>query len=349
MVPSKDSPNKPCFPECLDWTMENQHQDGSWGLFQRHSLLLKDHLSCTMACVLALTKWRVGEQLVTRGFEFIGSHWSAITKEDLLSPIGLDILFPNMMNEAIKLGLNMPFDQVLVGCMTSNRTSLLERINKGKVSVLVYVAEGLDCANLWEGMKNQQRSNGSFSNSRATTAGVLIRHHDDKCFKYLCSVLEEHKDGDELDKFTDQEQFFDKMSMQFTSLITIQICIEAVESSCWDDDVRGDCISLLKVESKRKEEKKPNSVSLDLLDRRYAGVTEEEVMRAIKAMMENSQRRLLGMVLQAKGSLVPKICKDSFGPQARLPILFTHRGMRLALQRKSFIISKECFMSLSIL
>ncbi|KAL3526000.1 hypothetical protein ACH5RR_014372 [Cinchona calisaya] len=30
-----------------------------------------------------------------------------------------------------------------------------------------------------------------------------------------------------------------------------QICIEAVESSCWDDDVRGDCISLLKVESSK--------------------------------------------------------------------------------------------------
>ena len=67
MVPSRDTPNVPCFPECLDWIVENQHQDGSWGLLPGHPLLVKDKLSCTIACVIALRKWRVGKQSVQRG------------------------------------------------------------------------------------------------------------------------------------------------------------------------------------------------------------------------------------------------------------------------------------------
>lgn len=61
------------------------------------------------------------------GLKFIGSHGSAATKEDQLTPRGFAILFPSMMSEAIKLGLNMPFDQVLIDHMMNNRISVIER------------------------------------------------------------------------------------------------------------------------------------------------------------------------------------------------------------------------------
>ncbi|OIT19047.1 cis-abienol synthase, chloroplastic, partial [Nicotiana attenuata] len=64
MVPSRHSVNEPCFPQCLDWILENQTEDGSWGLNPSHSLLVKDSLSSTLACLLALRKWGVGENQV---------------------------------------------------------------------------------------------------------------------------------------------------------------------------------------------------------------------------------------------------------------------------------------------
>ena len=67
MVPSRHSLNEPCFPQCLDWIIENQREDGSWGLNPTHPLLLKDSLSSTLACLLALTKWRVGDEQIKRG------------------------------------------------------------------------------------------------------------------------------------------------------------------------------------------------------------------------------------------------------------------------------------------
>ncbi|XP_019255600.1 PREDICTED: ent-kaur-16-ene synthase, chloroplastic isoform X5 [Nicotiana attenuata] len=66
MVPSPHSPEVPCFPECLDWVLQNQLEDGSWALPHHRPSLLKDVLSSTLACVLALQKWGVGEELISR-------------------------------------------------------------------------------------------------------------------------------------------------------------------------------------------------------------------------------------------------------------------------------------------
>ncbi|KAM7461960.1 hypothetical protein LguiA_030081 [Lonicera macranthoides] len=55
---------------------------------------------------------------------------------------------------------------------------------------LAYFAEGIGESYDWkELIKNEQRSNGSIFNSPATTAAALIHLHDDKCIKYLQSVL----------------------------------------------------------------------------------------------------------------------------------------------------------------
>lgn len=67
MVPSPDSPQDPCFPQCIHWLMENQLNDGSWGLPNRPSWLVKDTLSCTLASVLALKRWGIGEEQMHKG------------------------------------------------------------------------------------------------------------------------------------------------------------------------------------------------------------------------------------------------------------------------------------------
>lgn len=72
-VPSENSmDNKPRFPECLKWIMENQNKDGSWALdhFIANSLLIKDSLSSILACLLALHKWNVAELPVQRRISF---------------------------------------------------------------------------------------------------------------------------------------------------------------------------------------------------------------------------------------------------------------------------------------
>ncbi|CAI0374033.1 unnamed protein product [Linum tenue] len=62
--------DSPFFPQCGKWILENQLSDGSWGLplLHRHPFLTKDALSSTLACILALHRWGLGEQGIAKEF-----------------------------------------------------------------------------------------------------------------------------------------------------------------------------------------------------------------------------------------------------------------------------------------
>ncbi|KAG8375406.1 hypothetical protein BUALT_Bualt10G0096800 [Buddleja alternifolia] len=190
MVPSREySGGMPCFPRCLDWIMENQNSDGSWGLNPGHPSLVKDSLSCTLACLIALRKWNVGQHQVQKGIEFIKSNAWAANDKDQFSPIGFDIVFPMMISYAIELDLTLPLDQDLVDSMFRHRDTEIKRRSQN----LEYVAEGLGESFDWNKVLTQKRSNGSLFNSPATTAAALIHCHDDKCSDYLHSALKTYK------------------------------------------------------------------------------------------------------------------------------------------------------------
>lgn len=67
MVPSPEFSEFPCFPKFVDWILENQQPDGSWGLYHLHPCLIKDALLSTLACILALKRWNAGEEHIKRG------------------------------------------------------------------------------------------------------------------------------------------------------------------------------------------------------------------------------------------------------------------------------------------
>ncbi|KAL0323966.1 UNVERIFIED_CONTAM: Cis-abienol synthase, chloroplastic [Sesamum calycinum] len=110
MVPSReDSGREPLFPQCLDWIIENQNPDGSWGLqHPGHPLLVKDSLSCTLACLVALRKWNAGDQLVKKGLEFLRSNAWAATRQTPNFSNWFRHCLPMMINYANDLDLT-PF------------------------------------------------------------------------------------------------------------------------------------------------------------------------------------------------------------------------------------------------
>ncbi|KAG8375380.1 hypothetical protein BUALT_Bualt10G0094000 [Buddleja alternifolia] len=189
MVPAREySGEKPCYPQCLDWIMENQNPDGSWGLNPGHPYLVKDSLSCTLACLIALRKWNLGQHQVQKGLEFIRSNAWAANDKDQFSPIGFDIVFPMMINYAKELDLTLPLNHDLVDSMLRHRDTEIRKSQN-----LEYVAEGLGESFNWNKVLTQKRSNGSLFNSPATTAAALIHCHDNKCSDYLHSVLKTSK------------------------------------------------------------------------------------------------------------------------------------------------------------
>lgn len=83
MVPCTSSPQAARFPQCVNWLLNNQLLDGSWGLPDRNHLLMKDALLSTLASVLALKQWGVGERQIVRGssaFPFLHLHLTCSMK-----------------------------------------------------------------------------------------------------------------------------------------------------------------------------------------------------------------------------------------------------------------------------
>ncbi|KAI8553213.1 hypothetical protein RHMOL_Rhmol06G0326800 [Rhododendron molle] len=191
MVPSPYSSGAPCFPGCIEWLLDNQLSDGSWGL-PHQPLLVKDALSSTLASVLALKRWGVGEEQVNKGLHFIGSNVTSATDECEHSPIGFDIIFPEMVEHAKDLDLNLPFEPKVFDAMLHRRELELRRAySEGRKSYLAYISEGMGKLQDWEMAMKYQRKNGSLFNCPSSTAAAFMHLQDTGCLNYLRSLLEE--------------------------------------------------------------------------------------------------------------------------------------------------------------
>ncbi|WZZ07352.1 hypothetical protein YC2023_093273 [Brassica napus] len=213
MVPSPSSQSAPLFPQCLSWLLENQHEDGSWGL--DHPSLKKDMLSSTLACILALKKWGTGERQISKGLQFIELHSASVTDETIEKPAGFEIIFPGMIEYARDLNLVVPLGSEVVDAMIQKRdlrryisTLLLPYSDKieslfynhsstekdldhrGREAYLAYVLEGTRKIQDWDLVGRYQRKNGSLFDSPATTAAAFTQFRNDGCLRYLSSLFQ---------------------------------------------------------------------------------------------------------------------------------------------------------------
>ncbi|CAI0557562.1 unnamed protein product [Linum tenue] len=201
MVPSPAvSPEKPIFPGCLAWILENQHDDGSWGLQYsvhggRDPTLMKDALSSTLACILALKRWDTGDHHVRSALAFMERNSGSLLDSSLQAPIGFDVVFPSMVQTCTQdFRLNLPLDGAHVDAMIRNRDVALTGADRtvGRDAYLAYVSEGIGgFQGLARGNAMRfQRKNGSILNSPSATAAAVIHGHDDALsLGYLRSVL----------------------------------------------------------------------------------------------------------------------------------------------------------------
>ncbi|ESQ27173.1 hypothetical protein EUTSA_v10018144mg [Eutrema salsugineum] len=195
MVPSPSSQSAPLFPQCLNWILENQHVDGSWGLDNRnHQSSKKDMLSSTLASILALKKWGTGERQISKGLQFIELNSASVSDETIQKPAGFDFIFPGMIEYARDLNLAIPLGSEVVDAMIQKRDMDLrsdsESLSKGREAYLVYVLEGARRIKDWDLIVKYQRKNGSLFDSPATTAAAFTQFRNDGCLRYLSSLFQ---------------------------------------------------------------------------------------------------------------------------------------------------------------
>ncbi|MFS8014551.1 putative ent-copalyl diphosphate synthase [Helianthus anomalus] len=109
LVQDVNGSDGPQFPSSLEWIVNNQLSDGSWGdplIFSAH-----DRLMNTLACVIALTFWNVQHSKCQQGLKFMKENISKLEDEDREHmPIGFEVAFPSLINMARKLKLEVPED-----------------------------------------------------------------------------------------------------------------------------------------------------------------------------------------------------------------------------------------------
>jgi len=179
----------PCFPQCVQWIMQNQHGNGSWGINEFVQSANKYILLSTLACVIALKKWNVGPEHIKRGLQFISRNFSIVMDAQIATPIGFNITFPSMLSLAIGMGLEFHVNETHIGSILHLRDMELNRLageeSCGKEAYLAYVAGGLVNMLDWNKVKKYKRENGSLFNSPAATAAALVHNYDDKGLQYL--------------------------------------------------------------------------------------------------------------------------------------------------------------------
>ncbi|KAK4285637.1 hypothetical protein QN277_002308 [Acacia crassicarpa] len=199
MIPSPSSPQAPMFPQTLNWLLENQQNDGSWSLPDRHELLTKDSLLSTLASVLALKHWGVGEQRINRGLGYIESNIAAADDDKQLSSIGFDIIFSHLIERAQSQDLNLPLGGNVSEKFIRKRDLELQSgwgsKSEGWKAYVAYISEGFGKSQNWEMAKKFQRKNGSLLNSPAATAAQYTYTNNAHSLDYLLSLLDKYENA----------------------------------------------------------------------------------------------------------------------------------------------------------
>eukprot|EP01018_Ginkgo_biloba_P029276 Gb_13700 [translate_table: standard] len=176
-VPAIDGSVHPQFPATLEWLLQNQLNDGSWGL-ESH-FLISNCLLNTLLSILTLTAWNTGNAHIHQGAILLS--FSRLFYSNNF-PMKFKIMFPALLEEAKLLGLSLPYDLPCFNALSMYHQEKLagisiDTVHSAPISLL-YSLEGV-----------QDIINWSFLGSPSSTACVLMHTQDDKCLDFLTRIL----------------------------------------------------------------------------------------------------------------------------------------------------------------
>ncbi|OEL25993.1 Ent-copalyl diphosphate synthase 1, chloroplastic [Dichanthelium oligosanthes] len=197
MVPRMDGGKGPEFPAAVQWILNNQLPDGSWGDSELFSAY--DRLINTLGCVVTLTKWSLEPEMCNKGLSFLNHNIWKLAEEDQESmPIGFEIAFPSLIEIAKSLRVEFPYDHQALQGIYASREIKMKRIPKEVMhrvpTTILHSIEGMPGLD-WPKLLNLQSSDGSFLFSPAATSYALLKTGDRKCFNYIDRIVKKFNGG----------------------------------------------------------------------------------------------------------------------------------------------------------
>ncbi|KAF7011990.1 hypothetical protein CFC21_026233 [Triticum aestivum] len=200
LVRNLDGEDKPQFPSCIDWIVQNQLPDGSWG--EPTFFMVQERMITTLACVVALKSWNVdSDNLCERGVLFIQENMSRLVEDEQdWMPCGFEIKFPAILQKAKDLNLDIPYNHHVLEQIYTKRNLKLSKIPLDVLhaipTTLLYSLEGLLGLQLdWEKLLKLRCLDGSFHSSPAATAAALSYTGDKECLAFLDRLVKKFDGG----------------------------------------------------------------------------------------------------------------------------------------------------------
>ncbi len=184
-LPSETDPRSSRFPSALQWLVENQHPDGSWGSLVRYD---HDRLLCTLAAIAplaALGREPRHQEALARGTRYLWEHDHRLGSE-LVEPVGFELLVPALAQRAHNAGIAVPGGLDIYGPQRAEKLRLIppSALYSPQVTVvhsLEFLGEEADL----DGLRRAQGANGAIGNSPAATAFFWERSGDPAALAYL--------------------------------------------------------------------------------------------------------------------------------------------------------------------
>lgn len=99
LVPGAGNPERPAWPQTLDYIRSRQHKDGGWG--EPHVYYAHERVLSTLAAIKALHAWQTDPEdssRIARGLEAL-KNYAVDLLEEPHEPVGFELLVPRLLDD----------------------------------------------------------------------------------------------------------------------------------------------------------------------------------------------------------------------------------------------------------
>ncbi|KAA8515305.1 hypothetical protein F0562_018465 [Nyssa sinensis] len=198
MIPDPKRTHLPMFKGCLEWVLNNQREEGFWGESNHGGHPTIDTLPATLASIVALKKWNIGDDNIEKGLAFVHANAEILLREKSNnSPRWFAIVFPAMIELAQANGLPIVLPDELQEVLSNvffDRQQILEMeglVDEYHYPPLLSYLEALPATYdvEEEDILMHLSANGSLFQSPSATASAFMVTGNRKCMDHLVSLV----------------------------------------------------------------------------------------------------------------------------------------------------------------
>ncbi|THU44186.1 hypothetical protein C4D60_Mb02t04750 [Musa balbisiana] len=224
MVAGPHSPHSPTFPQCLEWILRHQREEGYWGELGTPM----DSLTSTLACVVALNAWDTGHASIEKGLGFLRANMVKLLMEHRGGiPRWFSIVFPGMLEMALAKGLPVLPDGGSMPAVNNvfNRRETILAMEKSSGNdrhpPLTTFLEALpiSCRPNHEVILRLQMEDGSLFHSPSATACAFMITGDRNCLEYLQTMMKRCSNVGKFCWFMDEKDMLTHIMEDYTEFL----------------------------------------------------------------------------------------------------------------------------------